>query len=58
MATRTWNQDRASKRIAKKISALPVKDILIKEYVRDTDLGDLPRTSPTESMASMFTRTF
>jgi class 3 adenylate cyclase len=42
MATRTWNKDRAIKRIDAKISELPLKDIEIKEYVRNTDLGNLP----------------
>ncbi len=42
MATRTWNKDRASKRIEGKIEALPLKNIEIKEYVRDTDLTNLP----------------
>jgi class 3 adenylate cyclase len=42
MATRTWNKDRAAERINTKIKALPLKDIQIKEYVRDTDLRDLP----------------
>ena len=42
MATRTWNKDRASKRIDGKIEALPLKNIEIKEYVRDTDLTNLP----------------
>lgn len=41
MATRTWNRDRASKRIDTRISELPLKDIEIKEYVRDTDLTNL-----------------
>jgi class 3 adenylate cyclase len=41
MATRTWNKERASKRIKAKIDALPVKDIEIKDYVRDTDLSNL-----------------
>ncbi len=44
MATRTWNKDRAGKRIDAKIEDLPLKDIEIKEYVRDTDLGNLPST--------------
>lgn len=43
VATRSWNKDRASKRIEAKISELPLKDIEIKEYVRDTDLTNLPR---------------
>ena len=42
MATRTWNKDRASKRIDGRIEALPLKNIEIKEYVRDTDLTNLP----------------
>jgi class 3 adenylate cyclase len=41
MGTRTWNKDRAAKRIDEKIAALPLKDIEIKEYVRDTDLSNL-----------------
>jgi class 3 adenylate cyclase len=44
VATRNWNKDRASKRIDTKISELPLKDIEIKEYVRDTDLTNLPST--------------
>ncbi|MCK1707725.1 transcriptional regulator [Bradyrhizobium sp. 143] len=43
MGTRTWNRDRATKRLDAKIDGLPLKDIEIKEYVRDTDLGNLPR---------------
>ncbi|MGA2214174.1 MAG: adenylate/guanylate cyclase domain-containing protein [Bryobacteraceae bacterium] len=42
MATRTWNKERAGKRIDGKISGLPLKDIEIKKYVRDTDLTNLP----------------
>jgi class 3 adenylate cyclase len=42
MATRTWNKERASKRIDARIGELPLKDIEIKEYVRDTDLTNLP----------------
>jgi class 3 adenylate cyclase len=42
MATRTWKKERASERIAGKIKALPTKDIEIKEFVRDTDLTNLP----------------
>jgi len=38
----TWNKDRAEKRIKGKIDSLPVKDITIKDYVRDTDLTNLP----------------
>ena len=39
-----WNKDRAKKRIDDKIASLPLKDIEIKEYVRDTDLTGLPAT--------------
>src|ERR1700735_4629888 len=42
VATRSWNEDRAAKRIDGKIAGLPIKDIQIKEYVRDTDLTNLP----------------
>lgn len=42
MSTRTWNNDRASARIKAKIDALPLRDIEIKPYVRDTDLSNLP----------------
>jgi class 3 adenylate cyclase len=42
MAARSWNEDRAKKRIDAKIDALPLKDIEIKDYVRDTDLANLP----------------
>jgi len=38
----TWNKDRAEKRINSKIDSLPVKDIAIKDYVRDVDLTNLP----------------
>lgn len=44
MGTRTWNEDRASRRIAEKIKNSPLKDIEIKEYVRDTDLWNLGNT--------------
>ncbi len=44
MGTRTWNKDRAKKRIDDKIASLALKDIEIKEYVRDTDLTALPAT--------------
>src|ERR1035438_2159160 len=42
MATRTWNKDRAGKRIDARLAELPVKDVEIREYVRDTDLTGLP----------------
>lgn len=44
MGTRTWNKDRAAERIDEKIAALPLKDIEIKEYVRETDLSNLANT--------------
>lgn len=40
----SWNKDRAKKRIDDKIASLPLKDIEIKEYVRDTDLTGLAAT--------------
>jgi hypothetical protein len=42
MATRTLKKERASERIAVKIKELPLNDIEIKEFVRDTDLTNLP----------------
>ena len=44
MATRTWNKDRATKRIDTRLSEVKLKDIEIRDYVRDTNLSDLPRT--------------
>jgi class 3 adenylate cyclase len=44
MGTHTWNKDRAAKRINAKIDALPLTDIEIKDYVRDTDLSNLSNT--------------
>jgi class 3 adenylate cyclase len=43
MATRTWKKDRASDRIAARIKELPLTEIEIKEFVRDTDLANLSR---------------
>jgi class 3 adenylate cyclase len=45
MGTRTWNKDRATRRIDAKIDALPLKDIEIKEYVRDTNLSGISNTT-------------
>jgi class 3 adenylate cyclase len=42
MANRIWNEERAKKRIDEKISAMPLKNIEIKAYVRNTDLAGLP----------------
>ena len=44
MGVRTWNKDRAAQRINAKIDALPLRDIEIKDYVRDTDLSNLSST--------------
>lgn len=42
MGTRTWNKERATKRIDARLAELPLKDIEIKEYVRETNLTSLP----------------
>ncbi len=42
MTARTWDKDRAARRIKAKIDSLPLTDIEIKPYVRDTDLSNLP----------------
>ncbi|MGA7929548.1 MAG: hypothetical protein WCA20_26540 [Candidatus Sulfotelmatobacter sp.] len=45
MATRTWKKERASERIdawLKNKKNMLVKDIEIKEFVRETDLTNLP----------------
>lgn len=44
MAGRNWKKDRAQDRIDKAVDALPIKDIEIRNYVRDTSLSNLPRT--------------
>src|SRR5271154_2168984 len=44
MGTRSWNKDRAAKRIDEKIAAVPLKDIEIKAYVRETELSNIPNT--------------
>lgn len=43
MTAHTWNKDTASKRIDLRIEELPLNDIVVKEFVRDTDLTNLPR---------------
>ena len=43
VATRTWDKDRAAKRIDACIADLPIGDIVIKKFVRETDLTSLPR---------------
>jgi class 3 adenylate cyclase len=43
VATRIWDKDRASKRIDARIDELPLSDIEIKDFVRETDLTGLPR---------------
>lgn len=45
MSARSWNKDKATKRIDAKISALALKDIEIKDYVRDTYLSGLPNNT-------------
>jgi hypothetical protein len=42
MGTRIRSKDHAAKRIESKISQLSLKDIEIRDYVRDTDLTNLP----------------
>ncbi len=42
MSTRTWNKDRAAKRIESKIAQVSLNDIEVRDYVRDTDLSNLP----------------
>ena len=42
---KNWKKDRAKDRIDASIEAMPISDIEIKEYVRDTSLADLPRTT-------------
>ncbi|MER9949531.1 adenylate/guanylate cyclase domain-containing protein [Mesorhizobium sp. M0047] len=41
---RTWNRDRAAKRIQTRLSEVRLQDIEIRKYVRDTNLDNLPRT--------------
>ena len=43
MAARTWNKDRASERIDARIAEVALDKIEIKDYVRDTNLSNLPR---------------
>lgn len=43
MAARSWSKDRASKRIDARLAEVKTKDIEIREYVRETNLEDLPR---------------
>jgi|CXWL01.1.fsa_nt_gi class 3 adenylate cyclase len=43
MATRTWNKERAEKRIEARIAEVPIDEIEIREFVRETDLTSLPR---------------
>jgi class 3 adenylate cyclase len=43
MAARSWNKDTASKRLDTRIAELTLADIEIKEFVRETDLTNLPR---------------
>jgi class 3 adenylate cyclase len=43
VTTRRWSKDRAVKRIDARIAELPLKNIEIRDFVRNTDLGNLPR---------------
>lgn len=43
MAYRSWDKDRAAERIDTKLDELLLEDIEIREYVRDTDLTNLPQ---------------
>src|ERR1035437_8228935 len=42
MATRTWKKERAAERVDTWLENMPLKDIEIKEFVRETDLTNLP----------------
>lgn len=42
MASHSWSKDRAQKRIDQKIDDFAIKEIEIKDYVRDTDLSGIP----------------
>jgi class 3 adenylate cyclase len=42
MAGRSWTEDRAKKRITTRLGEVALKDIVIKEYVRDTGLDNIP----------------
>jgi class 3 adenylate cyclase len=42
---KNWKKDRAKDRIDASIASMPISEIEIKEYVRDTSLADLPRTT-------------
>lgn len=44
MAARSWTENRALKRVDARLAEVPLKDIEIREYVRDTNLANLPRT--------------
>jgi hypothetical protein len=43
MTARIWTKDAAAKRIDARIAELPLDEIQIREFVRDTDLTNLPR---------------
>ena len=59
MSARTWNKDRATGRIDAGISGLPLSDIQIKDYVRDTSLSKSCRHGRvSSSMAYTSTLTF
>jgi len=43
MSSRTWSESRAEKRIQASIDDVPLSDITIKKYVRETDLSNLSK---------------
>jgi class 3 adenylate cyclase len=43
MSSKTWNENRADKRIQAKIDDMPLSGITIKPYVRDTDLENISK---------------
>lgn len=44
MAGRSWSESRAKKRIETRLKEVPFNDLEIRDYVRDTNLADIPRT--------------
>jgi len=44
MTIRRWNKEVASKRLEARLAELPLHQIEIKEFVKATDLSDLPPT--------------
>lgn len=44
MAGRSWSETRAKKRIETRLKEVPLGDLEIRDYVRDTSLADIPKT--------------